>query len=658
VRANEPRGSSLTVAELPTQISHIHVDDIARSLGREIVDVLPDLVARDDLPFAKREIFEQRELARRERDYSSGAPDDSRRAIELEITDLDQVGDRLISAPNEGPQTREQLVERERFDEVVISAEVEAVDPIMHLISRRDDEDADARASGTEPAKNRQAVELRYHEIEHQRIVRIRLGEPQSLFTVSGRVHGVTCLAEALRERTSKRLIVLDEQDAHRSRVLRIGGAVTPSLPTLISFSSKRARTCSVMRCRSLLMLGLAVTAPPALARASEERAVSLAEARSLAVRANPEVLLARQRETVARAQVDVAGALGNPFVTVETARLSARLTTGITVPVPLFGQRSTAIRAASSDVEATALETEAVRVDVRWNTTRAWLDLWEAQERAHMAETAAAEADRLAGIAEERFAAGSAPRLDVVRTGADRARARAEARAAGMSVAAAAVRLGVWLGATDPTVLRSRGAPDLGPLPPEEVVRERVLAQHPALARDRARVAAASAHVRAEERLRWPIVNFQLTVAQGDPTLPGTDVIGGLSFEAPLLSQRGGAIARARAEQALAETTSEVDLRRLNADLADGYAQASAAGLRARALGLEVLPALEETRRMTEEGYRDGRVDLLGVLDAQRAVLDGRAAYVEAQAGWQRALTDVERAMGAPLEEGAGLAP
>ncbi len=60
----------------------------------------------------------------------------------------------------------------------------------------------------------------------------------------------------------------------------------------------------------------------------------------------------------------------------------------------------------------------------------------------------------------------------------------------------------------------------------------------------------------------------------------------------------------------------------------------------------------------MTEEGYRDGRVDLLRVLDAQRAVRDGRAGYVEAQVAWQRALADVERAVGAPLEGGAGLAP
>jgi len=436
------------------------------------------------------------------------------------------------------------------------------------------------------------------------------------------------------------------------------GPAVTESNPTLILFSSRKAKACLVMRWRSFFVLGLAAVTLPVRAEAPAERPVSLAEARALAERANPDVLLAHRREALARSQVDVAGALGNPTITVLTARLSARLTTGVSVPAPLFGQRSTAMTAASSDAEAVNLDTDAVRVLARWSVTRAWLDLWETYERARMAETASAEADRLADIAAERFSAGSAPRLDVVRTSADRARARAEARAAGMNVAAAAARLGVWLGATEGSPLRPAGTPDLGPLPPEQVVREQILARHPALARDRAQVVAAAAHVRAEERLRWPIVSLQLTVSQGDPTLPGTDVIGGLSFEAPVLSQRGGAIGHARAEQALAETTSEIDRRRLSSDLADGYAQANAAELRARALGLEVLPALEETRRMTEEGYRDGRVDLLRVLDAQRAVLDGRAAYVEARAAWQRALADVERAVGAPLAEGAALAP
>ena len=138
------------------------------------------------------------------------------------------------------------------------------------------------------------------------------------------------------------------------------------------------------------------------------------------------------------------------------------------------------------------------------------------------------------------------------------------------------------------------------------------------------------------------------------DPTLPGTDVIGGVSFEAPVLSLRGGAIARARAEQAFAEATLALGRRRLAAELADGIQRAKGAGARARALTADVLPALEEVRRMTEEGYRDGRVDLLRLLEAQRARLESQIALVDAEATWERALADVERAAGVRLDRRA----
>jgi cobalt-zinc-cadmium efflux system outer membrane protein len=376
-------------------------------------------------------------------------------------------------------------------------------------------------------------------------------------------------------------------------------------------------------------------------------RPLSLGAARDMATHGGPDVLLAARREAIARAQVDVAGALGNPTLGVQTASRTARLTTSVGVPLPLFGQRGTAIVAAEAEAAVARLDIEAVRLDARWNVTRAWLDLWEAQERSDLFATAANDAERLAGVAAQRFAAGSAPRLDALRTNADRARARAEEAAARAAIPAAAARLAIWLGDGERTSWRAAGVPELGQVPPMTDAMNRLAAQHPALRRDEAQIAATKQRVRAEQRQRWPIVNAQVSVAQGDPTLSGTDVAAGLSFEAPVLSLRGGAIARARAEQSLAEASADLDLRRLVAQLIDAYRQSESSGLRARALSSDVLPALEEARRMTEEGYRDGRVDLLRVLETQRAVLEARFASVEARATSQRALADVERAIG-----------
>ena len=405
-----------------------------------------------------------------------------------------------------------------------------------------------------------------------------------------------------------------------------------------------------------------AVAAPDAAAAAERPAEISLAAARDAAVARAPDVALARGREDIARAQVDVAGALANPMLALSTARETARLGAGLSLPMPLFGQRATAVAAARSDADAAGLEVEATRGEARWNATLAWLDLWEAQERARLLADAATEAARVATIADEKFKAGSAPRVEVLRTGADRERARADASLAAALVPAAAARLAIavgpgggqaWVG----QVWVATGRPDLALADVDLAALQRGVAEHPILRWDRARIAAGAAHVRAEQRARWPTVTGDVTVNWHDPTLPATDVIAGIAFEAPVLSLRGGAIARARAEQKLAETTAETEQRRLAAALVDALGRAGGAGERSRTLATVVLPALDQAWRMNEEGYRDGRVDLLRLLDAQRVRLETRIAVVEAEAAWQRALADVERAAGVSLAVGSARA-
>ncbi len=386
------------------------------------------------------------------------------------------------------------------------------------------------------------------------------------------------------------------------------------------------------------------------LSWAAPSRALTWAEARTAAESRATELQVVGRRADVARADVRAAGMLANPTFTLTTARQSARLSTGVSVPLPLFGQRGTAVRFAEAEAGVVAGEARLTLNDLRWNATVAWIDAWEAAERARLIALAAAEADRLLKITEERFQAGSAPRLDVVRLTADRARARAEADAAVPLVAAAAGRLAVWIGAdpmAPPAVSGDPGVPaDLPAL--DQLVEG--LGQHPALERDRAQQGAAGRRLELERRLRFPIVSAELVVNQWDSTQPGTDVIAGAAFELPVLSQRGGAIARAEAQRGLAEATSSLDAAHLRAELADAFHRTRAGASRARTIGRSALPAMEEARAMTEESYRAGRADLVRVLEAERAVLDLRLAEREAIAAWSRSFADLERAVGASL--------
>jgi cobalt-zinc-cadmium efflux system outer membrane protein len=170
-------------------------------------------------------------------------------------------------------------------------------------------------------------------------------------------------------------------------------------------------------------------------------------------------------------------------------------------------------------------------------------------------------------------------------------------------------------------------------------------------LRRDLAQVEASGLHLVQEQRLRWPVLTPQVGVSAFDPTLPRPDVVVGLSFEVPVLSLRGGAIARAQAQRSLAEATADADARRLSALLIDALARSRSSALRRRALHEDVRPAMEEARAMTQDAYLAGRVDLLRLLEAQRALLEAQLAEVEATAAWGRALADVERAAGVDLQ-------
>lgn len=393
--------------------------------------------------------------------------------------------------------------------------------------------------------------------------------------------------------------------------------------------------------------------------RVSWAREVSFADARATAEWAAPDVQLAQRRVDISAAEVQIAGTLANPTLTVSTARQTARLGTSVGVPLPLFGQRSTSVKAARADADAVRLDVEVSRREVRWRATVAWVDLWESQERARLLELAATDADRLFQIANERFDAGTGPRLDVIRTKADRARAAAEADATRRLVWAAAARLAPWIGAPPDDELTATGKPGY----PEDLsltigkLEER-LSDHPTLHRDRAQVTAAALHLQNEERLRWPMVTPQFTLNQFDPTLPGPDFIVGLSLDLPVLNLRGGATARARAQRAFAETATSADERRLHAELIDAYRRTEGASVRLRALREQVLPSMQEARDMTEEGYRSGRIDLIRLLEAQRALLDSRLAEVDAAAFWSRAVADLENAAGTDFREGSTHAP
>ncbi len=380
-------------------------------------------------------------------------------------------------------------------------------------------------------------------------------------------------------------------------------------------------------------------------------QSISMHEARAAANSSAPDVVRAQQRLETAQADVGIARTWANPNLSVSTSSQTAKLGASLSVPLPIFGQVGVAAAAAEADLETFRHDTEVTARDARWAATMAWLDLWEAGARAELLERSAQDATRFATIAAEKYEAGKGPRLDVLRTGGERDRAKADAIAARETEHAASARLSTLLG---PVVseLKAAGSPTFLMAPAVE--ERRLIENHPVLIRDRADIVAAEARVRLEERLRWPIVAAQLTVNAFDPTLPGPDIQAGVAFDLPLFNRRGASIQRARSLQHIAEMNAELDARRMRSAIADAAARSRGAAVQLESLSTSVVPALLEARSLTVEAFQLGTLDVLRVLDAQRAISDARIAEVTARSTWARAVADLERAAGANLEGGS----
>ena len=63
------------------------------------------------------------------------------------------------------------------------------------------------------------------------------------------------------------------------------------------------------------------------------------------------------------------------------------------------------------------------------------------------------------------------------------------------------------------------------------------------------------------------------------------------------------------------------------------------------------ILQGAETVFEASREGYSQGKLDYLNVLDAQRTLSEARAEYIEALAAYHNSRADVERLIGRELQ-------
>jgi len=88
-----------------------------------------------------------------------------------------------------------------------------------------------------------------------------------------------------------------------------------------------------------------------------------------------------------------------------------------------------------------------------------------------------------------------------------------------------------------------------------------------------------------------------------------------------------------------------------INAEVSSAYNNLLAARERIRTYESHVLQDSEEVARLARRSYEVGQSDITSTLAAQQANVQVRSQYLDAVQAYQQAFTDLEQAVGEPLQ-------
>lgn len=344
------------------------------------------------------------------------------------------------------------------------------------------------------------------------------------------------------------------------------------------------------------------------------------------------------------------AGRLLNPTLELVAENIGAPdeettlVTFALAQTVELGGDRAARRAVARADIGRATSQFNLTRIRVFAGVRTRFATAVSAQEAVRLASESVELAETARYVTSEQVEAGDRSPVDLTRAQVAVAEAQAKAaRADAVQHAAFAALAALWSDVPDFGTVESIDV--VLSVPPYEVLAAR-LAASPILVRFAAETARREAAVRVETARRIP-----------DPTIsagyrrffnPGAGAfVVGIALPLPVFDRNGGNIAAARARLAMIDAERDAFLIEAQARLAEAHGELAAAVAEAEILRTEALPRAEDVADRIDEGYREGKFELLDLLDARRTLVALRSDYADALAAFRSASTDVARMLG-----------
>lgn len=392
--------------------------------------------------------------------------------------------------------------------------------------------------------------------------------------------------------------------------------------------------------------------------------AISLRDAVALALLQSPELATFAWEMRAREARIIQAGKPPNPVVGVlaedlEVSRLTGngssqvvqtQATIQLSQIIELGGKRTARQNLATLNRELAAWDYEAARIEVLTQVTRAFVDVLAAQELVALTTRTTKLVEEVQQSVEARVTAGVVSPIEQTRAEVALASARVESDRATRLLDASRRRLAAFWGASEPRFQAAIGDLAVRPQPPSLAELHTRVTANPDLARWASEIAQRHASLALEQTKRVPDV----TAIAGYRRFTDADrnaLIVGLSIPLPLFDRNEGGIEEAKNRLAKAHEEQRATQGRITVALAEAHRVLSSAHQEVSALQSTVLPGSQQTFAAVSEGYRLGKFGYLDVLDAQRTLISASGQYLRALADYHKAVADVERLTGTPLQ-------
>jgi cobalt-zinc-cadmium efflux system outer membrane protein len=414
-------------------------------------------------------------------------------------------------------------------------------------------------------------------------------------------------------------------------------------------------------RCMAALMSALTIAASSA-GHAGDASTLKLADVLARAQEANPEIEAFHQRAAAMRAVPAQVSAWDDPTVRWEAWNIPDSWQVdqaetnifwlGQKVPWP--GKRTVAGRVAEHEAAAAEHDVRTARLDLATMVTRAYYDLWLADEQRDILARDTSVVEQIARTIEQKYAVGTATQADALRIQVELTHRTTETATAALAIETAAAELNALLSQPPDTPLGvPENPPMLAPRASLETLTAAALDQRPELAAQRAAVASERSGVELARLSRRPdfefsvgrFVNYQRNDGFGAMAQVNVPLVYGAKYDAAV-SEAGAKLVAAEAELRRRQD-------RVRRDVAQAYVRVRTAALQHDLARATHVPQAEQALHVTEAAYQAGTTDFVSLLDALRNIETIHLQHAAAMAELGKATADLERAIGGELPMG-----